>query len=885
MKTKTFQYTTEYRDFSKAEYISAPKSVLTEYGIRKEENFPEAKYIWPIGYRRFHSCRIFKPKGIVVRAEAAFLCDNLFDLWLNGKEIASVIKHLPLTDITELVSEGENNLHIRGYQSDSYKRITAAITGGLRLYYSDGSIEQILTDSGFKELHFVNFWETEEPEGFEAALPYTKYRTTDMNVMEYHPTAARRSFYFKKSFSLDRLPKSARLLSSALGFYEPYLNGRRVTDSFFMPFSQVYRHEYQEFDVLPLLGIGENTIGMISGNGWYNCHSWGSLYGKIPAIIAMLELEYSDGKKEYIYTDEEWVAAPSPLVENDLQYGERYDARLETKDWCSQNNEGFLPVSVGENKAGELLLQSYPPVKKVVEYEPELLRVLPDGSPLYDVGVCISGRVRIKFRGLAAGKDVKIRYCERLAADGISPENGAYVTVFYQNDCAPDGKSPYFMRNLDVYTAKGAAEETYECRFSYTGYRYIWVEGLDSPEQIVSITPFEMRTDLRETGSIQTDDFAINRIFEATRRSWFNNICNGPTDCPTREKNFWNGDSEIFSHAACWLTDNSAFLSRWTDNGIKMHAGPAAWEDETYEIPLTLYRFYGDRAILRKRFPEMLKLIEKRTEYEGMILPENEDTHEYCDWLSPKGVTPSKLFFKGAWYYHMLDTVSNIAKIIGEEEKHIELRERANRARELFNKLHLRSDENDYDAACQCGIILPLAFGIVPEEKRAALAERLNEYVKSEDYHLTTGIIGTRYLLDVLADYGYLDTAYRLISQTTFPSWLDMLGDGATSISESWQGMRDPDKSLSMAHFSLGAVICWFFEYLGGIRVNSCEPGFTGLTLKPHPIKEIGSFAVKYKTVNGIIETEWHYDGDTAVFSYSAPDGIDVTVDGEFLAR
>ena len=291
MKTKTFQYTTKYRDFSKAEYISAPKSALTEYGIRKEENFPEAKYIWPIGYRRFHSCRIFKPKGIVVRAEAAFLCDNLFDLWLNGKEIASGIKHLPLTDITELISEGENNLHIRGYQSDSYKRITAAITGGLRLYYSDGSIEQILTDSGFKELHFVNFWETEEPEGFEVALPYTKYRTTDMNVMEYHPTAARRSFYFKKSFSLDRLPKSARLLSSALGFYEPYLNGRRVTDSFFMPFSQVYRHEYQEFDVLPLLGIGENTIGMISGNGWYNCHSWGSLYGKIPAIIAMLELE------------------------------------------------------------------------------------------------------------------------------------------------------------------------------------------------------------------------------------------------------------------------------------------------------------------------------------------------------------------------------------------------------------------------------------------------------------------------------------------------------------------------------------------------------------------------------------------------------------------
>lgn len=878
-----FEYTTQYRDFSAARYIYAPEESFSEGTIQKTESFPEAKYIWPVGYRRFHCVRMFKPSGKVLRAEAEFLCDNLFDLWINGKRIVTDSKALPLTDITEYLTEGDNNLHIRGYQSDSYKRFSSAITGGVRIYYADGSTEEILTGEGFRELHLVTFWETEEPEGFECALPNTKYRTTDMYVMEHHPVALRRSFYFKHSFTLERLPEKATMFSSALGFYEPYLNGKRVTDSFFIPFSQVYQQEYQELDLTGLLRVGENTLGMITGNGWYNCMSWGSLRANIPAVIATVELEYENGEKQYIHTGEGWLACPSPLTENDLQYGERYDARLEVENWCSADAVGFRPASVRGEAGPSLLLQSYPFVKKVKEYKPKLLHFLSDGSPLFDVGECISGRMRIKLRGLARGKDVRIRYCERLAEDGISPENGAYVTVFYQNDCAPDGRSPYFMRNLDVYTAKGEAEEVYECRFAYTGYRYIWIEGLDSPEQIAELVALELRSELTETGSITTECEPLNRIFNATRRSWFNNICNGPTDCPTREKNFWNGDSEIFSHAACWLTDNSTFLSRWTDNGIKMHAGPVAWEDETYEIPLTLWRFYGDVGILRKRFPEMLKLIEKRTEYEGMILPENPNTHEYCDWLSPGGVTPDKLFCKGVWYCHMLDSVSKVAGIIGEDEWAAKLRERANKAIARFNELHLLAEEADYDAHCQCGIVLPVAFGICPEEMKGALVARLNEYVVAEDYHLTTGFIGTRYLLDVLADGGYSYTAYRLLSQTSFPSWLDMLNSGATATSESWHGLRDPDKSISMSHFSLGAVICWFFEYLGGIRVRDCEAGMARLVLKPHPIKEIGSFAVSYKSQHGEIYTEWHYEGDTPVFSYRLPEGVTATVDREFL--
>lgn len=876
---KSHRYTVEKKNFGKAKFISAPKEELLRFSRPKEENFPNAKFIWPFGNTRFHSYRLFCPKAKIVRAEAAFLCDNLFDLWLNGKQIASDTRHLSLTDITEYISEGENNLHIRGYQSATYKTYSSAITGGIRLYYENGEIEEIVTDESFKQISLVTFWETKEPEGFETATAETFKRTArNMNVIDEHPIARRRSFYFKKSFSLERLPVSARLFSSAFGCYEPYLNGSRVTDSFFMPFFQTLERECQEFDVLPLLKTGNNTLGMISGNGWYNCSSWGSLKSNVPEMIAILELEYENGEKEYLITDESWLCAPSPLVENDLQYGERYDASLEIENWCSNESGGFVSVSARENtECPEMLIQNYPFVKKAAERKATFIRTLPDGSPMFDIGECVAGRARVRFRDLPAGKDIRIRFCERLADDGIMPENGAYTTVFYQNDCAPDGKSPFFLRNMDVYTARGDAEESYEPRFTYTGYRYIWIEGLDSPDQLVELTPFELRSDLTPTGEIITGDAAINKIFAATRRSWLNNICNGPTDCPTREKNFWNGDSEIFSHTACWLTDNSSFLSRWTDNGKKMHSGPAAWEDEEYEMPLTLYRFYGDKELLKKRFPVMLNLIKKRTEYDGMIIPEDPNTHEYCDWLSPKGVTPSKLFFKGCWFIHMLTEVANVAEIIGENEKCAELRAWAERAKDEFNKLHFIEAENDYDARCQCGIVLPVAFGIAPEEKRQALADTLVEYIKKEDYHLSTGFIGTRFILEVLADHGYTDVAYKLVTQNTFPSWLHMLEGGATAITESWLGTKDPDKSLSMAHFSLGSVVGWFFEYLGGIRIKDSAPGLAKVSIKPHPIKEIGSFAVRYQSLYGEIYVEWHYEGDKFVLNCRVPNGVEIT--------
>ena len=272
----------------------------------------------------------------------------------------------------------------------------------------------------------------------------------------------------------------------------------------------------------------------------------------------------------------------------------------------------------------------------------------------------------------------------------------------------------------------------------------------------------------------------------------------------------------------------------------------------------------------------MLKLIEKRQEFPGMILPVKGISHQYNDWLSPGGVTPDTEFFGGCWYIHMLKRVSEIAKILGDNEKSAELSEKAETAVRAFNEKHLL--DNDYDAKCQSGIVLPIAFGIAPEGKRQALADRLSEYVKEADYHTTTGFIGARFLFEVLADYGHAGDAYKILKNPTAPSWLGMLSSGATAITESWYGEADPDKSLSMSHFSLGAVLGWFFEYLGGIRVNESEPGLSRVVLRPVMIPELGGFSVSYDTGHGVIRTGWKYVDGKPEFTYSLPDGVEADV-------
>lgn len=857
---------------TKAKWICASNELLKNFDRKKANEFPDASFIWG-WYTRLHFRRIFDVCDVPKSAKLHFLCDNVIDVYINGVEVICDVRDTEIIDVCKYIKKGSNILVIRAYQTADPESFTSALTGGIELKFDDRA-ERIISDNDFEVMYPGTFWLTDEPEGWltntDPMIGAKCYVVTDI-----HPIALRRSCYFAKDFDVEKDVKRATLIGSALGCYEAWVNGQRADDIFLVPSCMEKVREYQTYDVTDLISRGKNTIGAITGNGWYNGRSWGQLWANKPAVLLELEIEYVDGSKQTICTDTDWFATSSPYVENDLQFGERYDARLEIDDWCKPNCERSLWGFAGEIVPSELPLveQNYPPIRAVKKHPVKYFGQLKTGEYMFDCGINIAGAVSIVLRNPQKGQHIFVSCCERLKDDGITPELGAYGAVFFQQDSLADGKAPYNRRNLSIYTAKGDEIEEYCPRFTYTGFRYIYIGGVDEKPDESNIFGVEMHNELEALGSFESSDKSLVRLWNAVCQTWKNNCYNGPTDCPTREKNFWNGDAQVFIHAACWIEDVCALLSRWTDCGMKTHAGPYGWEDEEYELAYTLYKFFGDINILKEKYPDMLELVKKRTEYDGMILPENPYS-PYCDWLNPTGANLSADYFSSCWWLRMLDEVSVIAGILGDEATKNDLRQRFIVGREEFNRRHFDYSANEYDEKIQSAIVFPLAFNIAPDDRRVALADKLVEYIKRDGNALTTGFVATRYLMNVLADTGHEDIAIMLLHRKEFPSWNYMLDTGATNITESWFAMKDEDASISMSHFSLGAVVAWLFEYLGGIRVDDCTPGFEHVVFKPHFSKEVGDCKVSYKTAKGVIVSQWHYEGDAPMWSCSVPEGV-----------
>jgi alpha-L-rhamnosidase len=486
----------------------------------------------------------------------------------------------------------------------------------------------------------------------------------------------------------------------------------------------------------------------------------------------------------------------------------------------------------------------------------------------------VAGTVELAIRGAVRGQMIRISVSERLNDSG-GLEIGAYGAPYYPQDSYPDGKAPYNLRNTNIYIAKGEGEEYYSPRFCYTGFRYVMVDGIAVDEADVHVR--EMHNDLPVVGNFESCDETVNRLWDAIKQTWLNNCYNGPTDCPTREKNFWTGDTMIFSHLACWYTDCEEFLSRWTDLGRKM-TGPYGWEDEEYILPWTLYRFYGDKEILKPRYKSICDLVNRRRESaKGGYLPQNPYSC-YNDWLNPTGENLSPSFFAHCWYIHMLDVVSQIAEAVGDDESKALWKSEFKSGKELFNKLYYDFTAGEYSEKIQSSAVLPLAWGLVPKGEEQRVADTLHGYLVKNDFKLTTGFQASRFILEVLTDHGYGEDAVKLLKQKEFPSWGYMIDSGATNITESWLAMNDPDKSISMCHFSLGAAFSWFFEYLGGIRINECSAGFERVVIEPHCFEMLGECRVTYMSKHGEIIVEWRFEDGRLVFNYTVPDGIEAVV-------
>lgn len=854
------KYQVRTRSFNASEWICGDDIYLST--AENIKGIPNADWIWSQTYARVYLRKYFEVSENQP-VSVHFICDNAFSLYLNGKEVCENVTELDC-DVTEYVVTGRNRLNIRAYQTADFSFFTSAICGEIKVgdksFYTDRIWENYLAAS---------FWDNSEPDNwqeldFEIVAPQTCHM---------HPRLYKRSLFMRRRFTVTNKPIRAVLYTASLGLSEMYLNGCRTDNEVFSQgISQKYR-EYHAVDVTHLIQSGENVLGAITANGWYNSESHSQVRMNKPCLRAELELIYREDEGERVMvigTDGEWLCRFSPYTDNDIQFGERYDARLELIDWCipTSADDGWHKCATVSDDDVVFTLRSYPPV--VIKR-----RILPCGEfelgecPLFDFGENCAGRYRIVLKRTHPGQRIVISLCERLDKDG-NMLTGAYTPVFFNRDAYDDGKSSGCMRNFDLYICRGG-DEVYEPHFTFTGYRYLSVSGLDCRDQLVSVEMTVMHNDIIDTGSVTSSYPLVEKLFDATRRTWLANIINGPMDCPTREKNYWTGDSQLFCQTACYLSDCSDILARWTDGGRKMCPNVSGWGDEVYIIPYTLYRFYGDKELLRVCYPDILKFAEERLSDLENGLPRWLNS-PFNDHLSPWLINVSGDFFGCAYFCYMLKMTAEIAEILGDSVsvKHFKsLSEAADRG---FNEKFYLTAEERYTPSGQSGYVLPLAFGIVPQERRVLMAEKLNHAVL-EKGSLDTGYAGTRYIMSILCEYGYYKTAFMLLDRKDFPSWNYMLSQGGNTITETWHGIEDmsDEGSISMNHFTLGSVTGWMFNDLCGIRWEESSPGFSKSVLRPVFISELGDISAEFDTVSGRIRAGWTVDGGMAYYTFDTP--------------
>ena len=715
--------------------------------------------------------------------------------------------------------------------------------------------------------------------------------------------------YVRTSFTISQPVQSATLQVTALGLYTCEINGQTVGDLALAPNWTDYtkRVYFQTFDVTTLLQGGENGIGAILGDGWYCGHlAWQSrqLYGDRPRFIAQLEITLADGSRQTIVTDESWKTATSPVLQNDLLQGESYDARLERDGWSSgkYDDETWTKVEIFPNPEISLDAPVGPPVRRIEEITPISVtprEAWPKFSYIHDLGQNFSGRVRLKVKA-KRGQTIKLRYAEILNPDG---------TIYVANLRTA--------RATDHYTCKGSEEEIWEPAFTFHGFRYVEVTGIEKDEK-AELTGIVLHSDTPPTGTFACSHPLLNQLQKNIVWGQKSNFLDIPTDCPQRDERLgWTGDAQVFVRTAAFNMDVRAFFHKWMQDmrdaqrenggvpsvapdrhflGDQQDGGPA-WSDATIICPWTIYLCYADQKILADHYGAMERYMAFMAEHRCKDFirshPDADEWGGYGDWLALDGSGKTeggtlKEYIGTAFYANDAQLMSKIATILGRED---DARRYSALYENIANAFRRRfiTPEGLVAAGTQTAYVLALHFGLIPEENRAMAALELVRDIKRRKFHLATGFVGTPYLLSVLEKHGYLDVAYGLLEQESFPSWLFPIKNGATTIWERWDGWT-PDKGFqdvgmnSFNHYAYGAVGAWMYEVVAGLDLDPQAPGYEHVIFHPKPGGSLTWAEATLDTPRGKAAIRWDLEGDQFRSTVTVPAGSHATYHPPFGA-
>ena len=715
--------------------------------------------------------------------------------------------------------------------------------------------------------------------------------------------------YFLKKFEAKGV-KKARLYASACGLYEIRLNGSRVGEFVLAPGSTDNRKriQYQTYDVTSFLKEGENEITSLLGDGWYRGSSGSKgrtyTYGKVTKFLAQLEIEHADGTIETIVSDSSWSwSNDGPILFADLKDGEKVDAR-KAPSYKGKAKEVDFEANLTSSNNVE--------VKEREHFSPVRIITTPKGKKILEFPQNISGYISFSLNA-HAGQRVHITLGEMIGQDG--------EFTLKNVQCTFKGKqSP--LQEIDYICKEG--KNDYAPKFFYGGFRLALIET-DVPFELKDFTAIAVYSAFEETSSFECSNPLINKFYQNTLWSLKSNSTDFPSDCPTRERMGWTGDSEIFFNTASFMVDYASFARKhvrdiydrqWKSGRLPQIApyahedwfmwtmnGSVGWACAGVYIPFYFYQKYGDERILEDYYQGMLKyanfMIKRAGKWGGVYakpLHLSRKNRKYAvncgqsygEWAEPNDVCAFVWYDfasphpeeSTAYTYFTLKRVLEVAKILGKpSSKELDrIKEYSEGAKRAYQEL-VTKPKHLLDTDRQAKLVRPLYMGLLSPEQDAYARTRLIQAMENYRWRLGTGFLSTPLILDVLSSID-VESAYRLLENEEMPGWLFMPKNGATTIWESWEGETTPDKGIaSLNHYSKGALCQWLIEGMCGVKVE----GENEFSFAPLIGGKETRASCSYQSIYGKVSASWRKEGEKTVYEIELPSNTSgkVTIQGK----
>jgi len=704
---------------------------------------------------------------------------------------------------------------------------------------------------------------------------------SDDNNIHIKPAA-----YYRKTFQPKKQIKSAKAYIAVAGLYELYINGKKIGDHRLDPMYTRFdrRNLYVTYDVTTQLQNGKNAIGVILGNGWYNFQSKGvwdyerAPWRARPTFCMDIRVTYTDGSVETIASDKSWKTSTGPIVFNSIYTGEHYDARLEKIGWDmpDYDDSKWGGITNRQSPSGNIVSQAMQPIRNVDKIAAKSMNKINDSTYVFDLGRNIAGVSQITLDG-DSNTVVRLIHAERLYKNGYPDQSN----IDYFLDSLTKGYDPY---GTDIYKLNGKGEETFMPHFNYKGFQYVEVRS-NKPIKLTkeSLVGYFMHSDVTPVGSINSSSDLINKIWAATNASYLSNLMGYPTDCPQREKNGWTGDAQIASETGMYNFDSITIYEKWladhrdeqqpngvlpsiipTDGwGYEWGNGPD-WTSTIAIIPWNVYLFYGDTKILSDNYSN----IKRYVDHINYLYPTGLTTWGLGDWAPVKSTTPVELT-SSVYYYTDVNILAKTAKLLGENDDYLTYSALAQKIKDAINAKYLNPKTGIYADGHQTEQAVPLYWGIVPENLKNKVAANLADSVAANNYHLDMGILGAKAILGALSDNGQAQTAYRLASQDTAPSWGWWIVNGATTLYENWN--INAPRDISLNHIMFGEIGAWMYKSLAGIKIDESQPGFKNILLAPHFVEGLDHFEATHIGPYGEVISSWKREGKSVIYDITIP--------------